>query len=582
MSFMANARFQRPMKIFLFLAIFPLASCNPVGFTGSQDKTAITPESVVTTTIPGTSVPTTTVPSSSGTISCQVRLNGNQTSVTLPAAGPNPTVAANCSPSAVTYSWVVTRNGASATIPGLAGASSTPDFVSVGAGTYSIVLTASAQNYTSYTSPAVTVIISPAPTPTPDISCSPRLNGNQTSLTLNSGSPNPTVEANCQPADSSCAWGVTLGSQVVTIPGLSGCSATADFSAASPGTYNLSLTATRSGYNSFVSPQPLKVTIPQKTTRSAVTTKTVTTQDNQLDVTLIIDDSNSMLADNQKLAQRLQNFVADLGAAGFDWQMCVTVTRAQQLTSSNPTLYWGASRNWVGASTGYILKSSSGNVAQIFKDTINQIGAGWAGTDDERAIKAAWWHLWNGDVRYNDVSGCYRKDAGLATIILSDEDERSVGGDISQQYYAGEYKALENDDLPKTYTNYVKEVFGSSKRFAVNSIIVRPGDSSCLSKQDAQGYKAHYGNKYNELAQLTGGTSGSICDADYSTNLTYFKNQIVKQMASLPLDCNPSGNVNVTYSNGFSAMTRVENGVLFFTPAVPVGVTIRAEYQCPL
>lgn len=574
MSFKTNSRNLRMIRMFLFLTTLSLLSCNPVGFSGKKDSVnAVTPEGVPTTT---------TIPSATGAITCQVRLNGNQTAVNIPASGPNPSLEANCSPSAVNYFWVVTRGGSAVSVPGLTGASSTPDFVSIGAGTYSIVLTASAQGYTSYTSGAVTVTVNAPPTPTPTVDCSPLLNGTQTMVTLTDGSPNPTVAANCLPADSSCAWGVTVGMQIVTIPGLSSCNATADFSAATPGTYNISLTATRSGYNSFVSPQPLKVIVPAKTTRTAVTTKTVTVQDNQLDVVLVVDDSNSMLADNQKLAQRLQGFVSDLGAAGFDWQMCVTVTRAQQLNANDPTLYWGASRYWVGANSGYILKSNSGNVSQIFQDTINQIGAGWAGTDDERAVKAAWWHLWNGDVRYQGVSGCYRKDAGLATIILSDEDERSVGGDISQQYYAGEYKALENDDLPQSYTSYVKEVFGNNKRFAVNSIIVRPGDSSCLAAQDAEGYKAHYGTKYNELAQLTGGTVGSICEADYSTNLKYFKDQIVKEMSSLPLECNPVGNVAVTYTNGFSAMTRVENGVLFFTPSVPVGVNIRAEYQCSL
>lgn len=581
---MANICSKKQTKSVLILSLLFLLSCNPVGFRGKQDQSAVTPDSVPTTTTVTitTGSTSTTVPPAMTQIQCQVRLNGNQTAVTLPSAGPNPTVSANCNPASVNYSWTVTRGGGAVAVPGLTGASSTPDFVSVGPGTYSIVLTATATNYLPYTSTPVTVVINQPPAPVPNVNCTPRINGNQTAVTLAANVTQAQFDANCQPVDASCAWTVMLGTQAYVIPGLSSCSSNADFANATPGTYSISLTATRPNHNTYVSPSPLTVTVPAKTTRDVSTSKTVTIQDNQLDVTLIIDDSNSMLADNQKLGQRLQGFVSDLTNAGFDWQMCVTVTHAQQLTASDPTLYWGASRYWVGGNSGYLLKPNSGNISQIFQDTITQIGAGWAGTDDERGIKAAWWHLWNGDIRYSGASGCYRKDAGLATLIISDEDERSIGGDISQQYYAGEYKVLENDDLPQTYVNYVKEVFGNNKRFATNSIIVRPGDSTCMASQDAAGSKSHYGTKYNELSLLTGGGVGSICDNDYTNNLKYFKDQIVKEMASLPLECNPVGNVNVSFTNGFTAVTRVENGVLFFNPKVPVGVTIRADYKCAL
>ena len=318
-------------------------------------------------------------------------------------------------------------------------------------------------------------------------------------------------------------------------------------------------------------------------TRSVTTTKVVTAQDNQLDVALVIDDSNSMLKDNQKLAQRLQGFVSDLSLAGFDWQMCVTVTNAQQLSVDDPTLYWGASRYWAGAggATPYILKANSGNISQIFQDTINQIGAGWAGTDDERGIKAAWWHLWNGDLRYAYASGCYRQEAGLATVVISDEDERSVGGDPSQEYYPGEFKPLELDDYPTQYKALVQDVFGATKRATFNSIIVKPGDSTCMAVQDAEGSKSHFGTKYNELSLLLGGGIGSICDTDYSSSLQYFKNQIVNTMASLPLECAPVGPVTVTIDPAFSTTTSVQGTTLYFNPKVPAGRTIHASYQCP-
>ena len=47
----------------------------------------------------------------------------------------------------------------------------------------------------------------------------------------------------------------------------------------------------------------------------------------KLDIVLVVDDSNSMLADNQKLAAKLSNFVSKLQNSNIDWQMCATVTR---------------------------------------------------------------------------------------------------------------------------------------------------------------------------------------------------------------------------------------------------------------
>ncbi len=568
------------MKNFMIvLTLLASLSCSKVNFSSSQSSDEHV-DTVTTSTVPPTPLGT--------NIKCDVYLNNHLQSLQITLPGTNPTVTASCTPSAVTLTWSVTKDNAVVAVNGLSGASSSPDLVSLGAGTYRITLTASAQGYGNYTNssaPLLVTLTASTPTPTPAISCGPRMNGSLTSITLPPGATAPSVAANCTPADVSCNWAVTLNNVPDTVPGLSGCMATPDFSNKAPGTYNLYLTANKSGYTTYTTTNPMMVTIPPKNTKSVTTTKTVTVQDNQLDVQLVIDDSNSMLADNQKLGAKLQNFVSDLTAAGFDWQMCATVTRAQQISANDPSLYWGASRYWVGTSgsTPWILKAGTPNIGKVFADTIVDIGAGWAGSDDERGIKAAWWHLWNGDVNYENPSGCYRREAGLATIIISDEDERSIGGDWTQSYYANEWKPLEEDDLPIHYYSLIREIFGNTKRFSVNSIIVRPGDTTCMAAQDASGSKSHYGYKYNELALMAGGQSGSICDADYSVNLKNFKDRIVKEMASLPLECAPSnGKVTVTLTPNMAVTTRVEGTTLYFTPKIPAGTTIKADYECPL
>ncbi|MBX3034670.1 MAG: hypothetical protein KF865_12170 [Bdellovibrionaceae bacterium] len=553
------------------LSLVALSSCSPVRFSAQENSDkpggGVTPQG--------------------GTINCDPKMNGSATSLTLTSTSANPNLAANCDPSNVTYNWTVTRDNAPVTINGLGGATSTPDFLGAGAGTYFISLDATSIGWTSYQlNTPLQVTVQGGGGGLPNIACNPKINGDKTTVTL--AGANPTIAGNCVPPGVSYVWTVRRGGVTVSIPGMSGSSATPDFLSAGPGTYEVWLTANQSGYNAYTATSPLTVIVPNgggNTGTPVSSTHNITVSNNKLDILLVVDDSKSMLADNRRLASRLEGFVNDLSAQGFDWQMCATLTRAQQI-SEGSAYYWGASYNWSNnpLNPQYILKSGTPDIYGIFTRTIENIGAGWEGTDDERAIKASWWHLWNGEPGVDGSSGCYRKEAGLAVIILSDEDERSIGGDNTQAAYESEKnKPLESDDLPQTYVNYVRQIFGAEKRFSVNSIIVRPGDALCKQKQDAEGTASHYGVKYAELSNLTNGYIGSICESDYSANLRYFKDAIVRSQASLPLQCpNPvGGTVNVTVNPPYAYTTSIDNGRLVFNPQIPAGSTVKLEYTCP-
>lgn len=307
--------------------------------------------------------------------------------------------------------------------------------------------------------------------------------------------------------------------------------------------------------------------------------------DYKLDIILVVDDSNSMLSDNQKLAAKLSNFVTKLQNSNIDWQMCATVTRA--LPTSSTQTAWGASIYWQESSTpstslGLVLKKGTANLATIFNNTINYIGAGWVNSDDERGIKAAYQHIYNGDYRYQPNNGCYRPDSAITYIIISDEDERSVGGDSSQKIYSTELKPLENEDKPDVFASFVRETFGASRRFTVNSIIVKPGDSTCKASQDAEGTYSHYGFKYEELSKLTGGGIGSICDSDFSTNLDLFFGKIQISLSFVPLECAPyNGNITVSITPSIGTVnSHIEGQNIVFDVPVPDGHTIDLTYQC--
>ncbi len=330
---------------------------------------------------------------------------------------------------------------------------------------------------------------------------------------------------------------------------------------------------------------PVDPTNPTGATRDVTTTQVVQSNQNKVDILLIVDNSSSMNADNIKLADRLTNFVSQLESSQIDWQMCLAVTGYSVFSGYT---YWGLSVNWgvtdpsspyyYGQAENWILKKQSGlNLPAIFRYSLEKnVATGSANTNDERGIKAAHWHL-----EYKDYNNCYRPGAAVAQIYISDEDERSIGGVAADKYYADEYKVLETDDSPSALVDKLKAKLGADTRFRANSIIVKPSDSTCLASQDAQGTKAHYGRKYEELSKMTGGGVGSICDTDYYNNLNFFNEVINDSLASMPLECNPiSNNISTTITPTQSVKATVQGQSIVFEPAVKAGSTIVAKYKC--
>lgn len=285
---------------------------------------------------------------------------------------------------------------------------------------------------------------------------------------------------------------------------------------------------------------------------------TVTADNNKVDILLVVDDSSSMTPDNQKLAERLNGFVTDLQTNNLDWQMCITTT--------DTGYYEGRPIVWSGTSTRVVNKTTP-NLSSVFQQTIYDIGSGYS--NDEQGIKASILSMLN-----NPVYPCYRANAAYAAIIISDEDERSVGGNESLS--SQQYQPLGVQNSPATFVNTANAVFGPGKKLAVNSIVVR--DNQCKAIQDPQGSPSFIGVKYMELSNLTTGTIGNICDSDYSPNLKYFKDAILNTVSSIDLGCVPMGTPVVTLPAGYT--WAVAGNKVTFTPALVAGVSVTVNYKC--
>ncbi len=307
----------------------------------------------------------------------------------------------------------------------------------------------------------------------------------------------------------------------------------------------------------------------------------------QVDFLIVFDDSNSMLPDLQKLAASLGSFVTSLESSNIDWQMCMTTTRTLTVAGS-PVM--GTSYNWVGYSpsagtTAHLLKKGTANLDNIFVNTVNALTIGGAGSGDERGIKATYEHFKSGALSNTFGSGCYRPGAAVSVIIVSNEDERSVGGDQSKVKPTdadGSYQPLEAEDLPINLVTQAQSSFGSDVRFTFNSIIVKPGDSVCEAQQDASGTSpSHPGAIYTQASNMTEGGIGSICDANFANSLNTFKDKIVNSMSHLTLQCEPDpATVKVSINTQDFTQFTVEKNILKFQTPLIEGTKIDLKFDC--
>jgi hypothetical protein len=301
--------------------------------------------------------------------------------------------------------------------------------------------------------------------------------------------------------------------------------------------------------------------------------ETVAAGNKQVDFLLVLDDSNSMLPELKKLSARMAAFVSFLEASQIDWQMCVTTTRASNFGKH---LAW---KNYTPAAGTpvYVLKKGSAGLANIFTSTINSVTIGGSDSGDERAIKAA-------HSSFETVGPCYRPGAAISVIAISDEDERSVGGDkslLKKNDAPGSYQPLESADLPANLILQAQDSFGRNVRFTFNSIIVKPGDGACEKKQDTDTSPSHPGKVYAAMSGFTDGGVGSICDTDYSANLNTFKDKIVNSLRQLTLQCEPvEHTLKVIVDHQATTDYQLERNILKFNTDLIEGTQIDLTYDC--
>jgi hypothetical protein len=259
-----------------------------------------------------------------------------------------------------------------------------------------------------------------------------------------------------------------------------------------------------------------------------------------LDIMIVIDESASMAEEQSNLSTKLSALLSSVKDS--NWQIGVITTDKRK-----------------SALRG-IIKKGDVNAETAFKSAVT---AGTAGSGDERGIYQA--------VTGLKTAGFLRSNSAVAVLIVSDEDNCSSGPTSSS--------CLSAADKNYTYlTDYLTNTAGRAlnTEARVFAIIYRSSDTKATCST-----ASNMGKVYEAAVTASGGATGSICAADYTSTLnamsiniaSILKNQwALKQIpdaGSLKVFVN-----DVEISTGFTLLA----SNLAFSEKPALGTAIRVEY----
>ena len=184
-----------------------------------------------------------------------------------------------------------------------------------------------------------------------------------------------------------------------------------------------------------------------------------------IDLLFVIDNSGSMRAEQNALAETFGEFIRSFQRLRFDFRIAITTTDA-------------ATEN--GALRGEILSQDTPNLNQVFAE---QIQVGTNGLGVEQGFRAAQLALSEENLEGLDF---VREGAVLAVVFVSDEDDQSFG-------------------TPETFYEQLVNRKGDVRRVKI-SAITGPDRGGCNT--------ASPGRRYLLASELSGGSFESICQED--------------------------------------------------------------------
>lgn len=219
-----------------------------------------------------------------------------------------------------------------------------------------------------------------------------------------------------------------------------------------------------------------------------------------VDVLFVVDNSGTLANERDRLAAEFDRFLSVLLAAEVDFHVGVTSTDLSAETGDEGRLR-GAPR--------YITRGTA-NPEEVFARAVRFPWTREVAHEQGLAAMAAALSPPNID-GYNQ--GFLREEAALAVIVVSDEDDQSIG---PVESYVRLLAALKPP--------------GRSANVSLSAVVGdRPDGCYPPGEEDVFGARAEPGERYLEAAAATSGLTQSICAADFGP----FVGQLATTLAAL-------------------------------------------------
>lgn len=272
---------------------------------------------------------------------------------------------------------------------------------------------------------------------------------------------------------------------------------------------------------------------------------------NKVDIVFMVDNSSSMLVYQQRLSQQVQGLIESLNLKNLDYRIAVVSSDLRPTGSGgrligNPPFYFNGTPNIVS------LLSQRLVIGQTGSDIESGLGSLKAALSTEASKNLF-----------------LRSDAVLAMIVLTNEDDYSLGS-------VNEYK---------TYFEELKpSVSGASQGWILNFIGVVDIDGNCRTTADFK----EAGLRYMALADLSGGVKASICETNLAGAVLNLEKKLVQILSEFRLNRPPlvesikvyinNSEVPKNEINGWSYQEQ-RNSVLFHGSFLPGAFdTIRVDF----
>lgn len=279
--------------------------------------------------------------------------------------------------------------------------------------------------------------------------------------------------------------------------------------------------------------------------------------ESRVDILWVVDDSGSMQSQRSTLWSNFENFVTQLLQLQVDFHIGVV--------SSNPSDQ-GRLRG-----TTPVISSKTPDAIQAFIEntTFANSRSRW-----EQGLRMAELALSSPNIDAQGPNhGFLRPTAALAIIVVSDEDDGSLG---APEYYVRRFRSLKGK---------------GNEQLVTFSAIAGDLPSGCFppGKEKLFGSLAKPAVRYSAVSKATGGVFGSICDFSFEDTLKDIGLAINSLRREFPLSVSPIEDSLAVYVNqtlvpsqaGLSwKFQKNTHSILFaFNSIPPPGASVRIEYS---